>query len=387
MLRRYGGELLLDNASGLLCSLASDGDITKMGQLIEFGVPLDVGDYDMRTALHLAASEGRLAVVSFLTSHAADVHSKDRWGSAPIQDAIRNGFPIVARHLQDCGATSRSELASSIFCDAASTGDLSLLQMLADGGLDSDEGDYDARCALHLAAAEGQLLSIHFLLKSAKANPSPLDRWQATPLQDAMTGGHEMCVQLLLTEGAQLGPSATAHMVAQVEEMKRRWFTGNGEDFWDLRETLRRRITHHARLVDKGRARADLFDLDEAKKVNTAILTKQIQGLRPLCEDAGELLALLQRLEGAGLQPMAQMLRLMEDGEMLASAAAFWHQTRNESEKQKQSAGRFAKGERATVFDEVYIYIYIYIHTCITTYMYVYIYIYIYIHTHTHIHI
>lgn len=49
-------------------------------QELEKGVEPNLVDYDKRTALHLAASEGCEEIVVLLLEKGADVNSTDRWG-------------------------------------------------------------------------------------------------------------------------------------------------------------------------------------------------------------------------------------------------------------------------------------------------------------------
>lgn len=62
----------------LYCS--SKGDRAGVLQELEKGVEPNLADYDKRTALHLASSEGRAEIVILLLERGADVNSLDRWG-------------------------------------------------------------------------------------------------------------------------------------------------------------------------------------------------------------------------------------------------------------------------------------------------------------------
>ena len=67
-------------------------------------VDVNCGDYDRRTALHLAAGEGHLDVVRFLCKRGADVNAEDRWGGRPLDDALIKGHGRVAEVLRSHGA-------------------------------------------------------------------------------------------------------------------------------------------------------------------------------------------------------------------------------------------------------------------------------------------
>lgn len=57
-------------------------------------------DYDGRTALHIAASEGNLSAVQYLVNHGADIESRDIRNNTPIDDAIREKRNSVVNFLK-----------------------------------------------------------------------------------------------------------------------------------------------------------------------------------------------------------------------------------------------------------------------------------------------
>ena len=74
-------------------------DVRQLKSLQKYGVNLSAGDYDGRTPLHIAASDGSLEVAEYLLNNGASVHIKDRDQNTPLMSAIMGDhFEIVSTH-------------------------------------------------------------------------------------------------------------------------------------------------------------------------------------------------------------------------------------------------------------------------------------------------
>ncbi|RXM92152.1 Glutaminase liver isoform, mitochondrial [Acipenser ruthenus] len=80
---------------------------------------------------------------------------------------------------------------------AAYRGDVRSLRRYLLSGADVNSVDYDGRSALHVAASEGHLEVIKFLIENAGADHMATDRWGNTPLQESLRYKHSHAVQLL----------------------------------------------------------------------------------------------------------------------------------------------------------------------------------------------
>lgn len=182
----------------------------QLERLIDNGISPNLSDYDARTPLHLAAACGAQKSVEYLLQHGADPCAKDRWKGLPLLDAVKEGHSLVAEIIHQAGGKLYSDedvaMSAKQLCDAAAVGDVRKLALLKDADVDLDQGNYDDRHALHLAAANGKLLAVSYLL-SIGANCNVLDRWSSTPLEDALRNGHTYCAVLLHALGGRPGPS------------------------------------------------------------------------------------------------------------------------------------------------------------------------------------
>lgn len=92
------------------CSAALEGDLIEMRRLTARGLNPNSQDYHGRTALHLAASHGRLAVVQYLLELKVDVNPIDSWGNTPLDDAQREKQASIVSLLAEHGAKSGTQL-------------------------------------------------------------------------------------------------------------------------------------------------------------------------------------------------------------------------------------------------------------------------------------
>ena len=154
-------------------------------------------DYDRRTAMHVAASEGHLDIVTFLVQRGARINRSDRWGGSPLDDASRHRKVPVIQYLRSLGGTTGSSSKATNFIKAAAEGDIDEVEtLLISGDVDVNEGDYDKRTALHLAAGEGNVEIVQLLCKY-EANVNTKDRWGNHPLDDALRSNSEESARVL----------------------------------------------------------------------------------------------------------------------------------------------------------------------------------------------
>ena len=183
---------------------ASTGNIRTLQRLVSEQINLEMGDYDIRTPLHLASAEGHTHVVKFLLDHGVKP-IPDRWGGYPISDAKNGNHQEIIDIFNNLDITYTESIHISLDPDgksdktvkiddelsviellwAASENNIHGIRQLIARGIPVHASDYDHRTALHLAAAEGQLDAVQYLVNHG--HPIDVrDRWNATPLDEAI---------------------------------------------------------------------------------------------------------------------------------------------------------------------------------------------------------
>ncbi|CAL8286670.1 unnamed protein product [Lota lota] len=100
-------------------------------------------------------------------------------------------------------AAIRDALTPPLACAAAKIGDVEALDAIRGMGSNLSLGDYDGRTPLHIAACEGHLKVVQYLL-SHGATIHARDRYGDTPLSNAVRFRHKDIVKLLRKTGAHL---------------------------------------------------------------------------------------------------------------------------------------------------------------------------------------
>ncbi|KAJ7960068.1 potassium channel SKOR [Quillaja saponaria] len=109
LLVREGASLKIDNAGSFLCTAVARGDSDYLKRILSNGIDPNSKDYDYRTPLHVAASEGLYFMAKLLLEAGASVFTKDRWGNTPLDEARMCGNKNLIKLLEDAKSSQLSE--------------------------------------------------------------------------------------------------------------------------------------------------------------------------------------------------------------------------------------------------------------------------------------
>lgn len=137
--------------SGLLCTAVLEDDLEALKLFAAAaGSRLDAGDYDKRTALHIAAAEGNVPAIEVLLAGGANCGPVDRWSCTPLLEAVKAKKAaaidaLLARGAAASGLGIDENALSGLLCSAAEAKDVELIALYIKAGAPCDAGDYDKR--------------------------------------------------------------------------------------------------------------------------------------------------------------------------------------------------------------------------------------------------
>jgi len=190
----------IDEVNMVLQDVEKTGTSTAASTATSGHVNVNQGDYDNRTALHLATSHCHVNVVRALLDHGADVNCKDRWGSRPLDDALRSNAIECAELLRKMGGTIGTIDHKS---DPLHASPLNRDLPVADMYIDLDELDMIDRVGsgafgvIYKCRWRGTLVAAK-CIRSAKISAN----WEAQKrrVRNSIDGEHEVEASIAMTE-------------------------------------------------------------------------------------------------------------------------------------------------------------------------------------------
>ncbi len=198
--------------------------IRNSPDLIDASIPPDGN-----IRLHLAAAQGKLAVVRFLLDHGADIGARNNRELTPLHEAVKAGHKAMAELLLERGAnvSARGVHGQTPLHEAAARRFQALAELLVKAGADINARAASGGTPLHQAAEAGATEILKLLLDE-RADVNARTPYAHTPLHSAVAGGRVEAAEILLERGAEpnartvanrphptIGPNATPLVIAR----------------------------------------------------------------------------------------------------------------------------------------------------------------------------
>lgn len=113
LLTNAGASITIDDTGSFLCNTVARRDIDLLKKVLDKDINPNVKNYDNRTPLHIAASEGLYPMAELLLDAGASVICKDRWGKTPLDDARIGGNKKLIKLLEVARSSQLLEFSES----------------------------------------------------------------------------------------------------------------------------------------------------------------------------------------------------------------------------------------------------------------------------------
>ncbi|EDW79051.2 uncharacterized protein Dwil_GK12231 [Drosophila willistoni] len=178
-----------------------DNNVDMLRLLLEYGANVDAQDSDKWTPLHAAATCGHLELVRILIRHGANLLAVNTDGNMPYDLCDdENTLDFIEGEMAQRGVTQ--ELIDETRSSTERVMLRDLMELARTGG-DLEEPDYQCATPLHIAAANGYVRVVEFLLEQ-HVNVDAMDKDLWTPVHAAACWGHLEVLEMLAQCGADL---------------------------------------------------------------------------------------------------------------------------------------------------------------------------------------
>ncbi|XP_076303972.1 protein phosphatase 1 regulatory subunit 16A-like [Tachypleus tridentatus] len=181
------------------CCIDDSEEMMKL--LIEFGANVNAKDSEQWTPLHAAATCGHLHLVKYLIAKNADLLAVNADGNMPYDICEDDStLDYIESEMAKQGVTQEMIDETRAATEKQMLADLKLL---AENSEDLEYRDHQGATPLHIAAANGYLTVVEYLLDQHVSTDSvDNDQWQ--PVHAAACWGHPEVIEMLVQSGADL---------------------------------------------------------------------------------------------------------------------------------------------------------------------------------------
>ncbi|XP_035697691.1 death-associated protein kinase 1-like [Branchiostoma floridae] len=233
-----------------------EGDVSGLRSFKKGGGDINIKEKgSMRSALHYAASRGKLPALEWLVAKRADVNAKDALRRTPLHEAAAKGRVKISQILITKGAeVNVKDFAAheTPLHSAAGQGRNGVVELLLAKGGAVNATDEEHQTPLHRSALGGHVRAAQILLSNG-SNINIKDKAENAPLHCAAAGDHIEAVKLLLSQGADV-------------------FARNKENLSPLdvagSQSVRKLIRARQKQIDRQIMQHDLLSKDGGVKVN-----------------------------------------------------------------------------------------------------------------------
>ncbi len=132
-------------------------DLQGVQREIADGAPIESVDYREKTALHLAAQQGRIEIVEYLVENGADINATtpvSKGEVTPLRYAIDNEDYLMVRYLIQHGAdvNQANQAGWRPIMTAARVGNREIIELLLDAGAKLDVRSSDGLTPVRIAS-------------------------------------------------------------------------------------------------------------------------------------------------------------------------------------------------------------------------------------------